>query len=120
MEEKEENRLKLAEFKLWLEFEEVDPDSWDKENDFANIHIDIADGRHYGINVWTFKFLETSIAQDIKEKSNLNGRYVIPPDLFVRELTRECIHETITDLLKIDDLEKVLNPSVLNLKGNSI
>lgn len=114
MKEKEENCLRVAEFKLWLEFEEVDPGSWDIENDFANIHVDTADGRHYGINVWTFNFFETSIAHVINEKSNLNGRYVIPPDLFVRELTRECIHETISDLLKIGDLENVLNPSVLS------
>lgn len=104
----------MTEFKLWLEFEEVDPDSRDIENDFTNVHVDLVDGRHYGINVWTFKFLETSIAQDIKGNNNLSGLYAIPPDLFVRELTRECIHETITDLLKIGDLEKVLNSSILS------
>jgi len=108
----------MTKFKLWLEFEEADPGSWDKTNDFANIHVDMADGRHYGINVWTFKFLETSIAQDIKENNNLNGLYVTPPDLFVKELTRECIHATIADLLKKGDLEKVLNPSILSLKTN--
>lgn len=105
----------MTEFKLWLEFEEVDPTSWDKENDFANIHVDLTDGRHYGINVWTFNFLETSIKEDVKENNNLNGLYVTPPDLLVKELTRECIHATITDLLKKGDLEKVLNPSVLSL-----
>ena len=36
----------MTDFKLWLEFEEVNPDSWDKENDYANIHVDLADGRH--------------------------------------------------------------------------
>lgn len=70
-------------FKLWLEFEEIEPDSWNRENDFANIHVHMADGRHYGINVWTFKALETSIALDLGGKSNSNGLYVIPPDLFV-------------------------------------
>jgi hypothetical protein len=42
----------------------------------------------------------------------LSGLYQVPPDLFVQELTRECIERTIEDLLNIDDLEKVLNPSV--------
>lgn len=107
----------MTEFKLWLEFEEVDPTSWDIKNDVANIHVDLPDGRHYGINVWTFQFLATSIAQDINENSNLKGLYVVPPDLFVAELTRECIHATITDLLKIGDLEEVLNPSVLSLEN---
>ena len=106
----------MEDFKLWLEFEEVEPDTWDKENNFANIHVDLADGRHYGINVWTYKFLETAIEHDLQEKSNLEGLYTIPPDLFVKELTRQCIHQTIADLLKRGNLETVLNPSVLRTK----
>jgi hypothetical protein len=100
------------EFKLWLEFEEVDPGNWDIHNDFCNIHVDLPDGRHYGINVWTFEYLQTSITEDLKDGKRLNGTYQVPPDLFVRELTRECIEKTISDLLKVDDLEKVLNPSI--------
>ncbi len=101
------------EFELWLEFEEVDPTSWDRQNDFANIHVTLVDGREYGINVWTFKYLETARSNSVKNNENLNGLYIIPPDLFVQELTRECIKATISDLLKIGDLEIVLNPSVL-------
>ena len=99
-------------FTLWLEFEEVDPTKWDIENEFCNIHVDLEDGRHYGLNIWTYKFLETAIHNDMKSGQNLNGLYQIPPDLFVKELTRDCIQKTIEDLLKIDDLEKVLNPSI--------
>lgn len=61
----------------------------------------------------------SAIATPRKENSNLNGLYVTPPDLFVKELTRECIQATITDLLKKGDLEKVLNPSCLSLKTNN-
>ena len=99
-------------FKLWLEFEEVDPSNWNTENEFCNIHIEMKDGRHYGLNVWTYKYLETAIKEDKKTGQNLNGLYQIPPDLFVKELTRECIENTIQDLINIDDLEKVLNPSI--------
>jgi hypothetical protein len=102
----------MREFKLWLEFEEVDKDNWDKENGFCNIHVDLADGRHYGINVWTYKFLQTAIQDDIDKQDNLSGLYLIPPDIFVRELTRDCIHKTISDLLRKGDLEKILNPTV--------
>jgi hypothetical protein len=101
-------------FKLWLEFEEVDPDNWDVENEFANIHVDLLDGRHYGINVWTYKFLETSFKLDVESGENLNGLYQTPPDLFVKELTRDCIEKTITDLLKKGNLEDILNPTVIN------
>ncbi|KIC95101.1 hypothetical protein OI18_09325 [Flavihumibacter solisilvae] len=101
-------------FTLWLEFEEVDPINWKIENEFCNIHVDLEDGRHYGLNVWTYKFLETVINDNKKTGQNLNGLYQTPPDLFVKELTRECIEHTIHDLLKIDDLESVLNPGIYN------
>ncbi len=98
--------------KLWLEFEEVDTKHWNIESEFCNIHVDLEDGRQYGINVWTYKFLQTAIDDDKKTGQNLSGLYQKPPDLFVKELTRECIEQTIHDLLKIGDLEKVLNPSI--------
>lgn len=102
------------EFKLWLEFEEVDPNNWDIENEFANIHVDLPDGRHYGINVWTCKFLETSFKQDMESGENLKGLYQTPLDLFVKELTRDCIEKTISDLLEKGDLEDVLTPTVID------
>lgn len=72
----------------------------------------LEDGRQYGLNVWTYKYFKTAINNDRKTGQNLSGLYLIPPDLFVKELTRECIQQTIEDLLKIGDLEKVLNPSI--------
>ena len=107
------DELNMKEFKLWLEFEEVDWNSWDRENNFANIQIEILDGRQYGLNIWTYKFFEIAIAQDKQFNVSLNGLYMKPPDLFVKELTRDCIHRTIADLLKQGDLEDVLNPSIL-------
>ena len=104
----------MSEFKLWLEFEEVDPKSWNIHNDSANIHVELVDGRHYGINVWTYQFLQTSVEEDQKTGQNLNGLYQKPPDLFVKELTRDCIEQTIEDLLKLGDLEKVLNTSIID------
>ena len=99
-------------FKLWLEFEEVDAGNWDSRNDFCNIHVDLPDGRHYGINVWTYRFLQTSIEHDKATGNQLNGRYQVPPDLLVQELTRDCLEKVIADILEKGDLEKVLNPSV--------
>ncbi|WP_323757094.1 hypothetical protein [Roseivirga sp.] len=104
----------MSKFKLWLEFEEVDPGNWDTDNEFANVHVDLPDGRHYGINVWTYKFLETSIKLDMVSGENSNGIYQVPPDLFVKEMTRDCIERTITDLLAKGNLEDVLNPTVID------
>ena len=96
-------------FKLWLEFEVTS--SWnDLENDFANISVDTLDGRKYGINVWTYKFLDT-----VKKENTENGNYLIPPDLFVKELTRDCIEETFKELLHEGNLEELLNNSVFDL-----
>jgi hypothetical protein len=105
-------------FTLWLESEVVSPNDWDIENEFCNIHVHLEDGRHYGLNIWTYKYLETAINEDKKTGQNLNGIYQKPPDLFVQELTRDCIQQTIQDLLKIGDLEKVLNPSIYNGRNN--
>ena len=102
----------MTEFTLWLEFEEVDPANWDTENECCNIHVHLEDGRHYGLNVWTYRYLQTAVDEDKKTGQNRNGLYQIPPDLFVKELTRECIQQAIEDLLKQGDLEKVLNPGI--------
>jgi hypothetical protein len=98
-------------FKLWLEFEETSP--WnDLENDFANIGVDTMDGRYYGVNIWTFKYLATNqVTEEGSEKLN----YIIPPDLFVKTLTRDCVEKVIKNLLNIGSLEEILNESIFNL-----
>ncbi|MGD1846074.1 MAG: hypothetical protein ACFB10_11830 [Salibacteraceae bacterium] len=97
----------MKKFDLWLEFEETE--GWeDLTNDFANIQVSLPDGRKYGINVWTFNFL-TEVQ---KSESSI---YILPPDLFVAELTRKCIDQTVSQLLEIGDLEQVLNPTVFSL-----
>jgi hypothetical protein len=68
------------------------------------------------MKVWTFKFFESLIKQDISSGENLNGLYQIPPDLFVKELTRDCIERTISDLLENGNLEDVLNPRVIKIE----
>lgn len=98
-------------FKLWLEFEETSP--WnDLENDFANIGVNTLDGRLYGINVWTFKYLATAQSEEQKEG---NSNYIIPPDLFVKVFTRDCVEETIKELLNEGNLEEILNESIFGL-----
>lgn len=104
----------MTRFKLWLEFEAVDYSDSDMENEVCNIHVDLPDGRHYGINVWTYKFLNTAIQLDKESGENLNGTYITPPDLFVKELSRACIENVIADILTQGDLESILNPSVLS------
>lgn len=103
-------------FKLWLEFEEIDPNNWNTSNDFCNIYVTLEDGREYGINVWTYDFLKTAVEYDKNSGNNFNGLYIIPPDLFVKELTRDCIEKTIEDLLSTGNLEERLNSSIISRK----
>jgi len=57
---------------------------------------------------------KTATEYDVVSGENLRGLYLIPPDLFVKELTRDCIEKTIKDLLKIGNLEEVLNSSIIS------
>lgn len=101
-------------YKLWLEFEVTNP--WENlENDFANIQVNTLDGRLYGITIWTYDYLSTTREYDEKNGDNLNGLYQTPPDLFVKELTRNCIEKVISHLLNTDHLENLLNPSIFYL-----
>lgn len=95
-------------FTLWLEFEEVEPGNWDITNEFCNVIVSLEDGRKCGLNVWTYQFLETSVKMDRESGDNLQGLYLIPPDLFVKELTRSCIEASIADLLRKECLDDVL------------
>ncbi len=100
-------------FELWLEFEAVDSSNWNIENDFCNIRVDLPNGKHYGLNIWTYKFLEAAVNLDRRSGNNLGGLYQKPPDLFVKELSRNCIEMTIMDLLSQGNLEDILNTSIL-------
>lgn len=67
------------------------------------------------MNVWTYKYFNTAIRnekEDIGNFTSLDGIYLQPPDLFVEEMTRECIERTVAHLLTRGNLEDVLNPSV--------
>lgn len=104
----------MSDFALWLEFEEAM--LWDTPtNDFSNIAVDLLDGRRYSINIWTFDYLATSVYCDGTRQEGGRGLYQIPPDLFVRELSRDCVHQAIADLLEQGEIEELLNDSVFGL-----
>ncbi|RYE75994.1 MAG: hypothetical protein EOO74_09155 [Myxococcales bacterium] len=88
----------VPDFSLWLEFElwEDPPDA----ADFANVKIILSDGRVYAANVWTHDFFAQAVAEDARTGQNLGGLYLIPPDLFVRRLTRDDITRTVEQLLR--------------------
>jgi len=105
----------MKQFNVWLEFETVA--GWENTtNNFANIEVDTFDGQKYALNVWTFDFLKTAVNKDIERQTGGKGLFLKPPDLFVKELTRLCIVQTISELLAQGDLDVLLNESIYGLK----
>ena len=87
------------EFEHWVPKEDDDP-----EDDFINMTITLSTGVKYALNVWTFKFLETARREDQQNGDNLNGKYLVPPDLFVEKLDRRLLEDVVTDMIRTHNL----------------
>lgn len=101
---KKSEELQMAEtqiFELWLEFEQYDPkQDYDPTDDFANIGVDLPDGRTYNINVWTFGFLRRArFPWPYEEGVGDPDEYVIAPDLFVERLDRPTLERVVRHML---------------------
>jgi hypothetical protein len=93
-------------FELWLEFEICqEAEVGDLEDEFCNIEILLSDGRTYALNIWTFKFFERARQDCQGSGENMTGKYLLPPDLFVRKLERKLITEVVADLLRNNELK---------------
>ncbi len=98
----------MKKFKLTLGFEEFKTTSFTKDKGFTSIEVQLDDGRNYELFAWTFGFDEVYRQQLATNMKSNDPQYLIPPDILVKELTRECIEKTIEDLLDQGDLEMVL------------
>ena len=88
-------------FKLWLEFEQVDIGNWDTDNEACNIHVDLPDGRHYGIHC-----ADSHINGYVRFKLTLTeDKPVIKP--YIEEKWAELVEA------KTDDIQ----PSLFLIKG---
>jgi len=95
-------------FELWLEFEHVQPSpADDPADDFANVHVRLADGRMYALNVWTFRFLRRArFPWPYKDTSGQPAEYVVAPDLFVERLDRPTLERVVGQLLANGELNE--------------
>lgn len=85
------------EFSLWLETEHVVEDI----DDFCNVVVTLASGARYALNVWTFAFFDVARNGGGELASPaMAGTYVLPPDLFVVDLTRPTIESVVADLVE--------------------
>ena len=84
-------------FDLWIETEHVDGPI----DDFCNVLVTLQTGEAYALNVWTFAFVEVARRHGEETASrDVADRYLLPPDLFVADLSRATIESVIQDLLQ--------------------
>uniref|UniRef100_UPI00286D1484 hypothetical protein n=1 Tax=Armatimonas sp. TaxID=1872638 RepID=UPI00286D1484 len=92
-------------FELWLEFEHTEPHADnDPTDDFANIAIQLPDGRRYALNVWTFGFMKRARYPWPYEMLEEQVEYLLPPDLFVERLDRPTLERVVESLLRAGEL----------------
>jgi hypothetical protein len=88
-------------FELWLEFEHwvPQPDD-DPTDDFFNMQVILPDGRRYGLNVRTYKFLRRArYPWPYQEGVGAPEEYLLAPDLFVERLDRELLERVVRGML---------------------
>ena len=84
-------------FDLWLETEHLEG----LTDDFCNIHVTLPTGEAYALNVWTFSFFEVARRQGEETAStDIADRYILPPDLFVADLSRATVESVVNDMLQ--------------------
>lgn len=83
-------------FDLWSEAEATS----DSVNGFCNILVTLNDGRRFALNVWTFSFFNRARSDGEDHASaGLRNTYMLPPDLFVADLTRPTLEAVVEDLI---------------------
>lgn len=84
------------EFQLWMETEEVA----EPATDFCNILVTFPDGERWPLNVWTFDFFDTARRHpEIAVSAELESVCMLPPDLFVKDLSRSTIESVLRDMI---------------------
>ena len=98
------NKPRIVE--VWLEFEEWSEKQDDNPRDEAFImEIVLSDRRKFALNVWTYAHIETARSKPGLESSELHGKYVVGPDIFVEKMDRELLEKVAQDLLDTGELD---------------
>lgn len=84
------------EVSLWIEAEHIEEDV----TEFCNVVVAISTGERYQLNVWSAEFFAGAWAEGEPNASEeVRSLYMLPPDLFVQDLTRPTIEAVIADLI---------------------
>lgn len=93
-------------FNLWLEWEytQQQPGN-DSADDFANVIVQLQDGRKYALNVWTFEFLRRArFPWPYQDGVGEAAEYLLPPDLFVERLDRPTLERVVARMLSAKEM----------------
>jgi hypothetical protein len=99
-------------FELWLEFEAGIQDEGshpelyavDLENDVFKMIITLGSGERYGMNVWTYNYLQSARRQAEQSGENLKGAYLLAPDLLVRRCDRGELEAIVREMIRTGQL----------------
>lgn len=96
----------MKDWTIWLEFEAYDPSQkWDPATEFFNMSIRSPDGRVWALNVWAYGALN-EIRREAKETGDqLQGKYLLPPDLLVERADRSLMEQVVEDLVRNEELK---------------
>lgn len=94
-----------ADFELWLEAEEWEPDEWTPEDDATDAIVTLPDGSRWIATFCSFAHLATLRANCAASGDCLGGKYLWASDLIlVDTTTRASVEQVVRDLLAAGDL----------------
>lgn len=90
-------RLEAMNFELWIETQHLE----ELVEDFCNVLVTLQTGEAHALNVWTFAFFDAARRQGEEPASPVVAdRYLLPPDLFVADLSRATLEPVVKDLIE--------------------
>jgi len=97
---------------IWIEFEEW-LDNQDKEEECFNISVSVNSKEKYALNAWPYNFTKSILDDDSLDLRDgpVDERHYYgfsAPDIFVREMTRECVENTIHHMIDSGEIESFL------------
>ena len=99
----------MKDVSIWIEFEEwVDAPS--NVEEAFNVSVSVEGTAKYAMNAWPYGFTIAVLSGDETDDSCDDESAVYDgfaaPDIFVREMSRECVENVINQLIRSGDIEK--------------
>ena len=84
-------------YSIWLEFEAYAEPTVEEPDGYCNMEVFYEDGTQQGYVVWTTDYFRENVPNLLGDAASQG--FATPPDLIVRQITREHITEVLKQLL---------------------